>query len=859
MQDFQEILDGLRNGNGSVNVLNARFAEAPGGEVVDGLLADIRGRLEQGDLDRDTGVALAGRLDRMLKDLKTLPMAPGNARPSNEDLERVDGLIMNAKIFDRVAEKIIGMITDEGQASSVSGYFNAYHSHDPNRSEVIWQMMTEDIALAPMLDHIASILAKSIVAKEGATEDPKVLAMADLKALFSNLPTRHLNAKSEAYILANKLDGAVTRRIESRLIDFVWGGLPLVDGGERLENPDLFSRAVYLAQDFLAMDELVFLEMLDNPMGQAQTADMGKAESFFRAREGVEKEKIQNNFGFVYLTEVQFDAVPELGAYAKGIEFEYFGKPYYAVPMGAYLNYKDNERFSATMMGLEEMAQAYPGTPVADYYKLLLKYYELPVTAESVNDEAFIKEYHDVCYEAERAWVAYTRYAAEYKLPFIHIHPFEKYDMASTRSHDLPVGIVNHQETEAYLRAKDKFVANAKPFLEGRGVFEKYPKMAKETMRLIESAGILSLGARMGSESEGIIAQNIPNEEPGRKDGIGVLCDTAFAQKRLEAGHGNALKMADPLGGLAEDYGWRIRDFEIFMSHYIKEVLSHELTHNFYKGTEQVYESDGRGLAVKLVEEAKATNGLAVAFEDPYNLTNADIGRLREALPLMMPWSIFRPKKELRAEHTSHQYLREGMVMLDHALNSGLLEVVHAELDENGEPLVDSDKFDDWKGFEFLRYNLGEKQIRDYVARCADFEARLAAVYYHTQGFEGELPKGEVVPDITDIDAWQATSRECYLEERARIVLEKGVDHPDVMAIDLALEKLVPPQDDAMPYKVRALIRNANFEQPARMRAEVAAFYRLELNDPELDVKVAELQAKLRAQYPQIYWEGREL
>lgn len=849
VDEFQGMLDGLRGEGRSVNVLSSTFSDVPGGHVVDGLLTEVRTLLETGDLERDTGVALARRINGMLNDMEALPMKPGHARPSDEDLARVDGLIGNSNVFSYLATELYHSIWQNASSRSFSDYYNDFRTYSKERADLIWTRFTEDIGVAPELKRIAQMLATSISVKEG--EDPMVLAMEDLKAAFVNSPTRYLTSKNPAFILVNKLKRAMSESFEQRLVLEVRSELPLVEGADPLENSVELERCLGLAQDFLVLDEMASLDMLANPLGQAQTADPDKGEAYFRSREGVSETGTQNNFGYVYLSGEQFDSMP--GLKGKGAEFEYFGKPYYAVPVGAYFLNKDSDRFTALMFGLEALVEEHNGTPVSDYYDLLRKYYDLPLTAQNVADPAFVQEYHDVCYEAERAWVAYVKYAGQHKLPFVHIHPFEKYGTTSTKSHDLALGIVNHQETEMYLKAKDKFVANAKAFLKRSGIEERYPEMVAESLRLIESAAILSLGARMGSQLRGTIAQNIPNEEPGRRDGIVTLCDTAFAKKRLKSGHGMPMKESDPVGGLGETYDGFVDDPETFMLHYVLEILSHELNHNMYKGEKQVFGGDARGLAIQLVEEAKATNGLALAFEDPDNLSDEDISRLQKALPLMMPWSILRFRKELRDEHTSHQYLREGAVMLDHALKSGLLEVAQVDLDENGEPIVCMDDCEYEGQFQFLRYNLGEKQIRDYIARCARFEERLAPIYYEVEGHGGKMDSKKVVPDITDIDIWQALSRECYLEERGKLVAQNGESHPDVMAIDFALEKLVPPTDTSIAPKVKALIANANFVQPARMRTAVAKAFGLPQDSPELDAKVADLQAKLKVSHPQIH------
>ena len=822
---------------------------------------------------------LRGNIESLLADMEALPLKKGDARPSDEDLDRVNRLAESNEALDTLARKLLSDIEDRDDTRSVSAYYNAFSTYDAKRIDITWEFLLSDPEISEELSRIASLLAKDIKI-EGDAKTSHDLAMEDLRSVMGNQPTKYISAKNPANILIGILKSALMERFLFELVYYAdVEELPLIEGGGKIENIDAFERAVALSLTFQGMDRAAYTDMLANPLGQAQTADPDKGESYFRAREGVPGEGIENNFGYVYLDE---DQLKKMGI-DKGVtadcvtEFRYYNKAYFAVPVGVYFQHKKPEDFESSMVGLLSLAAEYPGTPVEDYYYALASYYQF--SACHVEDggqpgEDFIKGYHDACYEAEKAWVAYARYAGENNLPFIHIHPFEKYNTTSTKSHDLALATLNHSETEVYLEAKAKFIANIGAFFERTGIAAQYPEMVGETMRLLNSAAILSLGARLGSILKGTIAQNIPNEEPGRVDGIVTLCDTAFAMQAIEKGHGQRLDLGDAIGGLAAHHHEALRDPELFMLHYILEVVSHELNHNSFKGREQSYKGNEKGLGIKLIEEAKATNGLAFAFEDPYNLTDEELVKLRRALPAMMPWSIFRFMKPLIAQHSSHQYLREGAVMLDHALKSGILEVVHCEFNDEEVPVV-SDNFDSDSGFDFLRYHFDDDKMKDYVARCARFMERLAPVYAETQGFNyvsrcarfmerlasvcaetqgfnGKLDHPYIVPDFDDIDVWQALSIECVQRDLARLVEEKGDSDPDVMELRNKLSRVAPPNNLSISPKVRSLIRISGFGEPARMRTEIQRAFGADLSPDLLEEKIANLKAWVAKNYPQI-------
>lgn len=803
--------------------------------------------------------ALRGKIEALILDMETLPLKQGDACPSDEDLDRVNLLSESDEsltTLDTLARKLLDDIEDRDDTRSVSAYYNTFSNYDAKRIDITWNFLLSDPEISEELSRIASLLAKDIKIEDDS-KTSQDLAMEDLRSVMGNQPTKYISAKNPANILIGILKSALMERFLSWLVFYAdFKELPLIEGGRKVENIDAFERAVALSLTFQGMDRAAYMDMLANPLGQAQTADPDKGESYFRAREGVPGVGMENNFGYVYLDE---DQLKKMGI-DKGVtadcvtEFRYYNKAYFAVPVGVYFQHKKPEDFDASIDGLLELAAEYPGTPVEDYYYALAAYYQFSVS--HVEDggqpgEDFAKGYHDACYEAEKAWVAYVRYAGENNLPFIHIHPFEKYNTTSTKSHDLALATLNHAETEVYLEAKAKFIANITAFFERSGIAAQHPAMVAETMRLLNSAAILSLGARLGSILKGTIAQNIPNEEAGRADGIVTLCDTAFAMQEIEKGHGQRLDLGDAIGGLAAYHHEALKDPDLFMLHYILEVVSHELNHNSFKGREQSYKGDEKGLGIKLIEEAKATNGLAFAFEDPYNLTDEELIKLRRALPAMMPWSIFRFMKPLLAQYSSHQYLREGAVMLDHALKSGILEVVHCEFDDGGVPVV-SDNLDSESGFDFLRYHFDDDKMRDYVSRCAKFMERLAPVYAETQGFNGRLDNTHGVPDFDDIDVWQALNIECVERDLARLVEEKGDSDPDVMELKNKLSRLTPPDDLNISPKVRSLIRISGFGEPARMRTEIQRAFGADLHLDVLEEKVANLKAWVAENYPQI-------
>lgn len=763
-------------------------------------------------------------INRVVKDLQTLPLGEGFAVAAPEKFNRIERL-GNSRAMKDLAMLLFGNIISNG-ATTLAKVHNAWTSYDSERAGIIWDEFLGNAEIASVLEEIIRTYAG-----EGSLE----AAREDVKAFLTNEPKadQKLSKKSEAFLLLESLKLS----LENALMFHA-----LYSAAEESHIPE---EAIKLTYGFAELDRMALRDMLENPLGQAQTASPEKAEGYFRSHETVTESGVQNNFGYVYLTHSQADDLAIDTKLPLCRPFRYMGRPYFAVPMGMYFKARDSGKYMECMNNLKYFINIYEGTPRGEYYQALLHYYDY-----GYSPDATVHGYHEACYDAERKWVAYARYAAEHKLPYIHVHPFEKYNTASTRTHNLELGIQNTEQTGRFEKVKRKFLKNAAAFLERSGVKAAHPDMAAETLRLIESAVIIAQAARLSGH--GTIAQNIPNEQEGREDGVGILCDTDYCRDLLKTRTAPMLDQIDTIGEFARQYRTSSENEELFLLYYVLDVLSHELNHNLYKGKEQSYQSDGRGLAIKLIEEAKATAGIALAFRDPEHLTDDEIQTLRRAMPLLIPASLLRLRPKLLAEHKSNEYLREGAVMLDHLLKSGVLRVQGVNLDKKGDPVFTDGTEILQPQFAFLRLNLGKRELQEYIAQCARFLQSLAETYYKTQFTD--VPPDTVIPDRTDIDVWQNLSAMChakdFVDEENRgsesDPVKRKTSHD-------ALNRLAPREDpDVRKDDIYALVDLVDGTHMKRMKFAVARVHGLTEDDPALPAKIAELQAKISIACPQI-------
>ncbi len=813
-------------------------------------LTETEGRPEVPD-----AIIVSQRLDQLLRDVRMLPQGVGDACPTNDDIQIVDNLSLRGS-FDEIAAGLFSIIAQDG-FHAASDYYNRLAIYDSRQAAFIWNAYINHPEIAPVLSRIADILAQSIPGSDLSDQQKKELAYADIQKNLTHLPSQYITAKTPAMILLGRVKRSLIGSFMHIVTDKIAvGDMPLIAGGELVKNPELFQKSFEVAGLFEDMDQLAYMDMLNNPLGQAQTANPTQAESYFRQREAIPEMKVHNNFGYVYLSLAQAETLglnPQKDAV---FPFSYYNEQYVAVPAGLYFSKKSPDAFRASIGHLHALADAYPGTPAEEYYNSLIAYYMCGVdesanASDSKDSKAFVKQYYDLCYASERAWVRYIAFAEKEQHQFIHIHPFEKYSTVSTKSHDLSLGITNPAETAQYVESKQRFQENASRFFEQTGITEKHPEMIAETSRLIQSAGTISLSARFFSAIPGTLAQNIPNEEDGRQDGIVALFDTAFAKGAIKSSRGQVTRRSDPVGVIADTFDQDIDVPEKFMLHYIGVVLSHELNHNAYKGREGSFQSDGHGLEVKLIEEAKATVGMALAFNDPYNLSESDLTELRSSILLMATWSMMRLRPQLRAQYTSHQYFREGAVMLDHMMKSGLVKVVGMGLQEDGNFQPVSDAGLDAADFEFLRFDFTDDVLKDFIRRCADFLKELSEPYYETQ-FKPDASPDRVVPDVTSVDFWQALLRTCYDEDIAKKRANPKSTPSDIAGLEARKDAVRLPADPDMLPKVRALVRYSDFSSVQRFRQAVARQHHIDLTDPSLDEHVKAAQQKIQSMYPAI-------
>jgi len=765
------------------------------------------------------------RVQGVEHDLKALPLGEGDLLPDAGRLACVEAAFEDNTAVDTFVDETFIRFELEG-LGSVSQFFNAFKVPSSEFSEVMWDFLREDTRTAAALDLIAS----------GMTEMKPEVALQEICNKLMGRPAAGIHGKIEAEALTRAVLRGLSRAFSRRLIARLRvQPMQLLPDGEILQDVQAFCTSLELSMDFEQMDLDAYHDMLANPLGQAQTADTSAAESYFRSREGHGSE-VQNNFGYVYLTQEQANVL-ELDEGTSVRPFWYMAERYMAIPVGLYFMAKNLAQYEEVILKLTELAESSPGTPVEEYYKDLIAYYEFASLSPLRGDE-FLTEYYELCYEAERAWVRYVRYVLEKGLPMVHIHPFERYGTKSTRSHDLSLALVNPKETGIFMEAKAQFMEGAKNFLNDSGLVEKFPVMAEQSLRHMDSAVMVSLSARLHSAIPGTLAQNIPDEEAGKKEGIVTLFDTDFSRGTIPAFRGTAVRDRDALGGLSKLFDEAVADPQRFMDHYMLFIVGHELNHNMWKGKKRPTEGTKDGLSINTIEEAKASQGMALMFEDPRHLKPQELQQLRGALPLIIPWMLTRLNPKTLKDHRSAPYLREAASLMDHMLKSGILDVKRLCVDEKGfeERPVEGAVAEN--EFEFLQYDLSDAVIQDYIARCVDFIERLAPDYQQAE-FD-EVPAGHVIPDWTHVDTWQALSRACYdrdlksaKTDEARVAIET----------EKAAIKVGPPE---IEEKVRALLRYADKEQIAQIRSALKVGRGL--GEEGLEA----FKAYVLAQYPQI-------
>jgi|GEM_PF-6747868 len=873
-------VDGQISREAAQTALDSDYSALPALTIIQAEVENARAALQEHLEGEDINLPpsakeVLDRVTQILSDIHALPPGEGAVLPSELRRTQVEEAVNTSDTCRKTAQALLDHMKKSGVAS-LSDCYNELLTYSKERADIIWDMLCADSHIIHEMMRVNEDLAGDIQKTTGKSEkEAYEIARREVEERVTYKPGgKYINKKTTAAILLQ----IITHKLEEEFMAILQqsvkkGELPLLKDGKCLEteeDQDRFAMSMTVSTNMKYMDTQRYRDSIDNDLGRAQTEHAGKADAFFRSREaiagGAENGKdLQNNFGYVYLSAEQadeFEIAEEIQIrerHGKVMSFTYMGEPYVAVPIGYYWTMRCDHEYGEAIFLLEELADdpIYKGTPVATYYKALVDYYEFGTEQKYRNDEDFIRGYHEACYAAERAWIDYVRYAREAKLPYIHVHPFETYATPSTKSHDFTLGVINHDENERYSEGQRKFIENARYFFDSTGLTVMYPEMIMKTLELAGQAVCVSLSSRVGNSQGAYLAQNIPNEEAGRENGMATLFDTQFAMRILPTSSGKLMKKADPIGAFGQRFEDALGDTETFWLSFIGKTLAHELAHNFFKGAEKVYSGDDRGLAGLLAEEAKATAGLSCTLERPEDLTDTDVETLRTMMPYTLR-SLLRLMPASRKAHNSNQYLREGAVLLDHLVQSGVLEIARVRLNENGEPEVidinDTEEYD----FEFLRTNMDKSALQDMISRNNAFIVQLGHLYAQTQGYV-PLPENNIVPDMTDYDLWQALSIRCHEDEIAELK-NKGdsASLEKAEALETALQKITPPSDPTMTTQVEALLRYVDYTSPDRMRAAVARVHNLdsETQSAEIDTEVTKLQGAIEVKWPAYHING---
>ena len=757
------------------------------------------------------------------KDLEALPLGLGDRLPSSEKREAVKVAFENNETLSEIMDGLIERL-ELGGLSSVSELYNAFRSPDAASLVLIWSQLKAEPRIAAALDSIVRGIPQGSEAK-----DVKSLEEAEIQVRNKTFghSFKGIDGTQDAQVLTRLVSSALSNAFSHALMRRVRKSpIPLLKGGVVLKDPEAFCKNLELSMSFEAMDFDTYLDTIATPLGQAQTKDNDSADAYFRDFEGM-GEEIPASFGLVYLSEDQ----------AKGLDvetsptvrsFRYMGAPYVAVPVGLYLSKRSPEPYKKTLAQVEVLAETHSGTPVGEYYSSLAAYYRFGETSSN-SGVSFQREYSEVCYKAERAWVRYVRYAAEHGLPTIHIHPFERYATRSTKSHDLALAIVNPEDTKPFLKAKADYISGSQAFLERSGVAKVHPAMAEKSLGHMENAALIALAARLHSAIKGAAAQNIPDEERGKEEGVVTLFDMIASVISNKNFRPKYLGDRDGVGGLAQ---WYSETSPEFLEYYMLFVGGHEMNHNMYKGKRKPVKGTGNGLSINMAEEVKASHGFSLMFKDSDRLKVDEIGRLRKVLPELIATLLVRLHPSYQKMHRSAPFLQEGAVLLDHAIKAGLLQVVRQGLTADAveeRPLEGKVKTGE---FESIRVHLSDEAIQKFVSLCARFMERLAPIYYAAE-FDPDF-KDSTLPDLTEFDFLQAVTRVCY---------DKDSD-PE------GKEKVPLPADPHMEDVVAALLRFVDGEQPVQLKAALAD--KRGVGEEEMATALTLIQREILAAHPQI-------
>lgn len=734
----------------------------------------------------------------------------GRAHLEENLLEELFEVLEEAeKDIRTLAEDLLGTI----DSNNASDLYNQVNQTNPQREELILNAFATSSGLQKFFQKMIELHTAfhPEVALPDIEEDVKNrLALTGRDRHFSFYDRATYMGGVWLRALDRHLGEGILRRVKEE-------NLPLAVGQKPLEGAHLaaFEAGMSLGPLFLHLNGSVRNDMAGNTLGKKLSHNFEEGTNLLQQQErefGIETP----TFAFVYLSEEQKKALEPLGS-TLCLPLKEEGQTYYAIPWGAYVALAYPEHWLILEEKCLAFREAYLGTPIADYIEAFLTYLKYGQSGGEA------KGFSEACYAAEEAWMHYMAYAETVDLPFILIHPFE-HD-SSCKIFDLALAPREVLEgKESTNEALSTFTENFLAFCERKAWTQKYPRMVSASLDRLKKLRLMHLTTRFSSVNTEILGQLLPNYHDKRSAKMKLIfADREVAINSWRKRSLKELERKDPLGTFVEGINHSLREnpqvFEILYNFWI---VRHEMTHlTLIDEKKKPIFGDGTGIALAEAEEVRASYGIIFNFRDPENLTEADCAQLRTLLPLLINQELIErlsPQNMLYFEVNLH--LRIGVMLLEHALKTGLLEVLYVKVGEGGNLTILEGVDRNQSDFETLHLNLDDETIRSFVKCMTQLIERFSEPHWKMWFEEGSPEKLEL-PDLP-CPSW------LLLREIAK-----------------ERENQIEDQSKDSPHKadVRAVISFAASEQPQRLQKALAQVNHLDLSDPQVPSLVDQLKS----------------
>lgn len=828
-----------------VTILKLDYSNLPGGEKIEAIIEEVLDKTIKElsiqhlkSYEEETFKIpnkILNRVERLLSDIQLLPLQPGKAIAEQEKFDELKGMILESSRFKEIIKHIISNIHKEGK-NTITDIYTSTHALKADIGAFIMQRLSHDKTLGSFFPNIIESLAKQI-----QTENPTMEASEDIQRFLVGKPTKYINEKHESYLLLQEFRFALDEAFTQEILQFAEENMPLTSDNFAIDI-NFLKTSVKAANASRRLNSYAYHDMLRNPLGQAQTAT--NSDNYFRKLPEFKELEIENNFGYVYLTGEQLAKLSIPEDHQGLITITHYNDQYYGVPMGIYYAQRSPEDFEILTQSLEEIKnrEKYKDTPFETYFSKLLEYFRPQEWIETKSStEEVAKHYYEICYETERAWVTCIKYGLKYKFHYVPLHPFEKYKTNSTKDHSIEFCIIEPKYLEMFQKSKERFLTNIEKFL--KRITDKQ-ELIDKTIELIEETTIVPIAASI-SRASPALGQIVPNEDQGKENGVISLMYTSYGQKMHAKQATEEIKEIDPTGEITKAFVACVEDMETFITCYDTRVTTHELNHQTGRNIAKTVGSDHRGLAYANIEEAKATQGLPFILENPEQLTENDIKNLRKTLPFIISKGLLRFTQNHLKNHETNDYLREGALLFDHLLKSGVVEVIGIHIDEE-KKITECKNIKD-SDFCTIQYNFEETKLQAFMNLCMKFMKEIIPNYYKIQ-FDPEFKPGTVIPDITSAHFWQYLSRMCY---------QKDIEHSEEQLNHAheKIKKIAEPEEASnkvTPEIVQAIIDFTGGKQKKRFIERIAIINKLDIDAPGMNELIEITQELIKKDFPSI-------